>query len=217
MAVLVLVSGLILDQINTNRRLMARNLHQQEVLSVATMAVQTKQDQLTLNGITVTENVASKVSRFMNQERRLFMSLNSKVRAFTLLECLVALLVIAGSIQVYQGLTTVLVSNVKQVKQQENQDWLLFVQQMEAELEGCQLVKVEGNKLYVKQDNQYLAFGLSSASDFRKTNADGRGYQPMLFNVKSSTISQNNQIVTIQVTLKNGLQRSFVYAFEKTG
>ena len=54
MAVLVLVSGLILEQINTNRRLMAENLHQQEVLSVATMAVQTKQDQLTLNGITVT-------------------------------------------------------------------------------------------------------------------------------------------------------------------
>ena len=148
------------------------------------------------------------------------MSLNSKVRAFTLLECLVALLVIAGSVQVYQGLTTVLVSNVKQVKQQESQDWLLFVQQMEAELEGCQFVKVEGNKLYVQHlffDNQDLAFGLSSATDFRKTNADGRGYQPMLFNVKASTISQNNQIVTIQVTLKNGLQRSFVYAFEKTG
>ena len=133
------------------------------------------------------------------------MYLSSKLRAFTLLECLVALLVIAGSVQVYQGLTTVLVSNVKQVRQQENQDWLLFVQQMEAELEGCQLVKVEGNKLYVKQDNQYLA------------NADGRGYQPMLFDVKSSKVSQKNQIVTIQVTLKNELQRSFVYAFEKTG
>ena len=58
------------------------------------------------------------------------MSLSSKLRAFTLLECLVALLVIAGSVQVYQGLTTVLVSNVKQVRQQENQDWLLFVQQI---------------------------------------------------------------------------------------
>ena len=46
MAVLVLVSSLILEQINTNRRLMADNLHQQEVL--------TKQDQLTLNGIAVT-------------------------------------------------------------------------------------------------------------------------------------------------------------------
>ena len=141
------------------------------------------------------------------------MYLSSKLRAFTLLECLVALLVIAGSVQVYQGLTTLLVSNVKQ----ENQDWLLFVQQMEAELEGCQLVKVEWNKLYVKKDNQDLAFGLSSASDFRKTNADGRGYQPMLFDVKSSKVSQKNQIVTIQVTLKNELQRSFVYAFEKTG
>ena len=143
------------------------------------------------------------------------MYLSSKLRAFTLLECLVALLVIAGSVQVYQVLTTVLVSN--QVRQQENQDWLLFVQQMEAELEGCQLVKVEWNKLYVKKDNQDLAFGLSSASDFRKTNADGRGYQPMLFDVKSSKVSQKNQIVTIQVTLKNELQRSFVYAFEKTG
>ena len=50
------------------------------------------------------------------------MYLSSKLRAFTLLECLVALLVIAGSVQVYQGLTTVLVSNVKQVRQQENQD-----------------------------------------------------------------------------------------------
>ena len=145
------------------------------------------------------------------------MYLSSKLRAFTLLECLVALLVIAGSVQVYQGLTTVLVSNVKQVRQQENQDWLLFVQQMEAELEGCQLVKVEWNKLYVKKDNQDLAFGLSSASDFRKTNADGRGYQPMLFDVKSCNLRQKNQKVTIQVTLKNELQRSFVYAFEKTG
>ena len=50
------------------------------------------------------------------------MYLSSKLRAFTLLECLVALLVIAGSVQVYQGLTTVLVSNVKQVRQQENQE-----------------------------------------------------------------------------------------------
>ncbi|EHE91980.1 ComG operon protein 6 [Streptococcus thermophilus CNCM I-1630] len=71
------------------------------------------------------------------------------------------------------------------------------------------MVKLEGNKLYVKKDNQDLAFGLSSASDFRNTNADGRGYQPMLFDVKSSKVSQKNQIVTIQVTLKNELQKEF--------
>jgi len=50
----ILIESLVAMAVNTNRRLMAKNLHQQEVLSVATMAVQTKQDQLTLNGITVT-------------------------------------------------------------------------------------------------------------------------------------------------------------------
>ena len=75
-------------------------------------------------------------------------------------------------------------SNVKQIKQQESQDWLLFVQQMEAELEGCQLVKVEGNKLYVKQDNQDLAFGLSSATDFEKQMLTVEAYQPNAFQCK---------------------------------
>lgn len=143
------------------------------------------------------------------------MWLKTKLRAFTLLECLVALLVIAGSVQVYQGLTLIVTRNVKQVQEQDRQDWLLFVQQMEAELEGAQLVKVEGDKLYVTQDKQDLSFGLSKAKDFRKTNADGRGYQPMLFDLKQAQISQRDQYITIQVTLKNGLQRSFVYAFEE--
>ena len=72
-----------------------------------------------------------------------------------------ALLVIAGSVQVYQGLTTVLVSNVKQVKQQENQDWLLFVQQMEAELERLSVGKGRGEQTSMSsQDNQDLAFDL---------------------------------------------------------
>lgn len=141
----------------------------------------------------------------------------TRMRAFTLLECLVALLVIAGSIQVYQGLTLVLTQNIKQVRDQERQDWLLFVQQMEGELEGSQLVKVTDNKLYVKQANQELAFGLAKAGDFRKTNADGRGYQPLLFDVRDSQIYQDKQQVTIQLSLKNGLQRSFVYAFEEAG
>ena len=144
------------------------------------------------------------------------MSRKIRLRAFTLLESLVALLVISGSILVYQGLTQSISSNVHYLSANQEEKWLLFSQQLRSELAGCQLNKVADNKLYVSKGNQQLAYGLSKADDFRKTNADGRGYQPMLFNVKSSTISQKSQIVTIQVTLKNGLQRSFVYAFEKT-
>ena len=53
MAVLVVIAGLILQEITKNRQHMAANLHKQEVLSVATMAVQTKKDHLSLNGVTV--------------------------------------------------------------------------------------------------------------------------------------------------------------------
>ena len=87
-----------------------RNSTDQDVSRWQNPAVQTKQDQLTLNGITVTVKRSKQgIAVWRTGERRLFMSLNSKVRAFTLLECLVALLVIAGSVQVYWlGLTTVL-------------------------------------------------------------------------------------------------------------
>ncbi|MGT2907965.1 competence type IV pilus minor pilin ComGF [Streptococcus dentiloxodontae] len=139
----------------------------------------------------------------------------TKLRAFTLLECLVALLVIAGSVQVYQGLTKILAGNIAQVNRQERSDWLLFAQQLERDLDGSQLVKVENGRLYIKKDYQTLAFGKSKSDDFRKTNADGRGYQPMIYGVKSSQISQNGDTVLISLTLNNGLERSFVYAFKK--
>lgn len=137
-----------------------------------------------------------------------------KLPAFSLLECLVALLVIAGSVQLYQGLTKVLSSQVHYLVNNRQEDWLLFCQQLQTELEGTTLTKVAHNKLYVKKVNQALAFGQSSKDDFRKTNADGRGYQPMLFGLKSSAISQENNRVIINLTFDNGMKRSLVYAFE---
>lgn len=140
---------------------------------------------------------------------------NIKLPAFTLLECLVSLLVIIGSVQVYQGLTQVLSSQVHYLSDNRQEDWLLFCQQLQAEFEGTKLIKLENNKLYLFKSGQKLAFGLSQKGDFRKTNADGRGYQPMIFGIESSAMSQNGNLVTIDVTFTDGLERSFVYAFEK--
>ncbi|EHI74671.1 Type II secretory pathway, pseudopilin PulG [Streptococcus criceti] len=53
LAVLVTIVSLILGEINRNRQELAASLQQQEALNVAQMAVQTKQDQLSLNGVTV--------------------------------------------------------------------------------------------------------------------------------------------------------------------
>ncbi|WP_019773188.1 competence type IV pilus minor pilin ComGF, partial [Streptococcus sobrinus] len=79
------------------------------------------------------------------------MWLKTRIRAFTLLECLVALLVIAGSVMVYQGLTQVLTSNVAYISKNDEEDWLLFCQQLRSELSGTDLDRVADNKLYVKK------------------------------------------------------------------
>lgn len=86
------------------------------------------------------------------------MSRKIRLRAFTLLESLVALLVISGSILVYQGLTQSISSNVHYLSANQEEKWLLFSQQLRSELAGCQLNKVADNKLYVSKGNQQLAY-----------------------------------------------------------
>lgn len=50
---LVTIVALVLNQINRNHEHLVKRLHEQEVLMVATMAVQAKQSHLTLNGVSV--------------------------------------------------------------------------------------------------------------------------------------------------------------------
>ena len=138
----------------------------------------------------------------------------TSLKAFTLLECLVALLVISGSVLVYNGLTTSVSKNIRYLSDNSQSNWLLFAQQLRTELATCQFDRVDKNKLYVIKGNQALAFGQYKSGDFRKTNASGQGYQPMLFGLKSSAISQNGNIVRIDLSFQDGLERTFVYAFE---
>ena len=75
---------------------------------------------------------------------------NRKIRAFTLLESLVALIVISGSLLLFQAMSQLLISEVHYQQQNEQKEWLLFVDQLEVELEKSQFEKVEGNRLYMK-------------------------------------------------------------------
>ena len=75
---------------------------------------------------------------------------SSKVRAFTLLESLLALIVISGGLLLFQAMSQLLISEVRYQKQSEQKEWLLFVDQLEAELDRSQFEKVEANRLYMK-------------------------------------------------------------------
>ena len=140
---------------------------------------------------------------------------NRKIRAFTLLESLVALIVISGSLLLFQAMSQLLISEVRYQQQSEQKEWLLFVDQLEAELEKSQFEKVEGNRLYMKQDGKDIAIGTSRSDDFRKTDSSGRGYQPMVYGLKSAQITEENQLIRFRFQFQKGLEREFIYRVEK--
>lgn len=139
----------------------------------------------------------------------------SRVRAFTLLESLVALLVVSGSLLLFQAMSQLLVSEVRYQQRSEQKEWLLFVDQLEAELNQSRFEKVENDRLYLKQNGRPISIGKSKSDDFRKTDASGRGYQPMVYGLKSARIYQEGQVVHFNFYFDKGLEREFIYRVEK--
>ena len=143
------------------------------------------------------------------------MSKNLKVKAFTLLEALVALLVLSGGVLVFQAMTQLISSELHQQENNQQQEWLLFADQLETELSRSQFEKVEDNKIYVKQDSRDLALGKSKGDDFRKTDKSGRGYQPMIYGLEAADIRQEGKLVYLHFRFEKGLEREFVYRVEE--
>ena len=136
---------------------------------------------------------------------------NVKIKAFTLLETLVALLVLSGSMLVFQSLTKLLAFELRQQQENKQQEWLLFVDQLETELSRSQFDRVENDKIYIKQDGKNIALGKSRSDDFRKTDASGRGYQPMVYGLKAAPITQKGNLVRFRFQFENDLEREYVY------
>ena len=143
------------------------------------------------------------------------MSKNLKVKAFTLLEALVALLVLSGGVLVFQAMTQLISSELHQQENNQQQEWLLFADQLEPELSRSQFEKVEDNKIYVKQDGRDLALGKSKGDDFRKTDKSGRGYQPMIYGLETADVRQDGKLVHLHFRFEKGLEREFVYRVEE--
>ena len=143
------------------------------------------------------------------------MSKNLKVKAFTLLEALVALLVLSGGVLVFQAMTQLLSSELHQQENNQQQEWLVFADQLETELSRSQFDKVEDNKIYIRQDGRDLALGKSKGDDFRKTDKSGRGYQPMIYGLEAADVRQDGKLVYLHFRFEKGLEREFVYRVEE--
>ena len=137
-----------------------------------------------------------------------------RLRAFTLLECLVALLSISLSMLVIQGMTVLVTQEFKAIRQSDDKNWQNFSNLLRRELENAELDKVTKYFLYVQTPNGSRRFGMKTGSDdFRKTNEQGQGYQPMIYEVSSAEFSNDGNVVTIHITFSKGGERRFIYAF----
>lgn len=139
------------------------------------------------------------------------MSNKRRIKAFTLLEALVALLVLSGGVLVFQGLTKLLHAELDYQAHQNQEEWLLFQQQLQVELDRSHVEKVENNHIYLTQDQKPIAIGQSKGDDIRKTDDRGRGYQPMIAGVHSSKIWQEKDLIHVQISFEEGLEREYVY------
>lgn len=215
LAIFASIATLLLGQIQKNRQEEAKILQKEEVLRVAKMALQTGQNQVNINGVRFRCFLAKRDWRSTMVQNSCWQSKSHKVKAFTLLESLLALLVISGGLLLFQAMSQLLISEVRYQQQSEQKEWLLFVDQLEAELDRSQFEKVEGNRFYMKQDGKDIAIGKSKSDDFRKTDASGRGYQPMVYGLKSAQITEDNQLVHFRFQFQKGLEREFIYRVEK--
>ncbi|WP_077323562.1 competence type IV pilus minor pilin ComGF [Streptococcus pseudoporcinus] len=139
----------------------------------------------------------------------------NNVSAFTLMESLIALMVISGTLLVYQGLSHSLLSHMTYLRESDQDKWLLFTHQFRSECRGARFRSVRGNRLYIEKDGKELAFGYTSKKDFRKASAKWHGYHPMLLNLSSAHISEQDQRIRLVLKWPSGLERTFIYDFKE--
>jgi competence protein ComGF len=139
-----------------------------------------------------------------------------KNKAFTLLECLVALFVITGSVLVIQGLTRLARQDVLYMQDTQEKDWQSFCNQLRSELDGSTFRSADGNFLYVRKTEEWRFGRPAAAEDFRKSHANGQGYQPMLHGLKSASVSADRGLITIKISFLRGGERVFLYKFLET-
>jgi len=108
-------------------------------------------------------------------------------------------------------MTKLLAFELRQQQENKQQEWLLFVDQLETELSRSQFDRVENDKIYIKQDGKNLALGKSRGDDFRKTDASGRGYQPMIYGLKAVPVNQEGDLVRFRFQFENDLEREYIY------
>lgn len=133
-------------------------------------------------------------------------------KGFTLLECLVALLVLGGSLLLLDGL----IKHVAKVEQQltayHSREWEVGLLQLENELAGLNYRKTEAHRI-VLEDKSKITVKIEKAnSTVRKSYKNG--HQPLFTRVYAFNCREVNHTVEFDVTFKDGTRKKGIWIIE---
>lgn len=129
---------------------------------------------------------------------------NKKYAGFTILECLVALVVLSCMCQLFQLMIQQSFIGNQYLKNNDSKSWHIFLIQLEKE---CQkLVFQTGSAQEISfldsETNKTISIQIKEDKIIKRVN--GKGYQPLLIGIKNGQFKNEGQSFTLEVTFTSG-------------
>lgn len=122
-------------------------------------------------------------------------------RGFTLIECLLALLLLSIFFS-FSSLEVKYITHLEDyITQQDQKEWIIFQQQLERELADATEVSCSNSRISYRKDGKVF-FIEKYQQMLRKTSATG-GHQPLLTEIKAVSFTENRTAVQIRVIIQN--------------
>lgn len=128
-----------------------------------------------------------------------------KSKGFTLWECLLSLWVLAICLLMISGIVKHLAPVNQQIMARKDQEWHVFLLQLERELSTCTYLSVSETTLYLRssQNNSVTIDRINRV--LRKR--DNNGYQPLLTEVADVSFEKIGAAIRFTVSFENGEQK----------
>ncbi len=128
-----------------------------------------------------------------------------KTSGFTLIECLLALVVLSVSLLMVDGIIKQIPQVNQQLSDRKDQEWHIFLLQLERELATCTYISVSDYTLFLRSAENNIVTIDRINGVIRKR--DNGGYQPLLTEVRGLNYQKVNESIRFTVTFENGVQK----------
>lgn len=133
-------------------------------------------------------------------------------KGFTLLECLVALLVLGGSLLLLDGLIKHMAKVEQQLTAYHSREWEVGLLQLENELAGLKHSKTEAHRIVLTDGSGSLVKIERANSTVRKNYKNG--HQPLFTQVYAFNCREVNHTVEFEVTFNDGMKKKGIWVIE---